>query len=80
MLYWLKIFLEMIILPPNSLVIGAVVGFLLRRRLRILGNFIVGISAVLWFVLSMPAVSDKFAQKEIEYPPLKVGFVTKIYG
>lgn len=72
MLYWPKIFLEVIILPPNSLVIGAVVGLLLRRRLRILGNFIVGISALLWFVLSMPAVSDKFAQKKIEYPPLKV--------
>ncbi len=69
MLYWLKIFFEVVILPPNSLVIGAVVGLLLRRRLRILGNFIVGLSALLWFVLSMPAVSDKLAQKKLNILP-----------
>ena len=72
MQYWLKIFLEVIILPPNSLVIIAVVGFLLRRRLRILGNIIIGISALLWLVLSMPVVSEKLTQKRIEYPPLQV--------
>ena len=73
MLYWLKVFLEVIILPPNSLVIGATVGLWLRRRYSTLGNAAIMLSAALWFLLSLPVVSGALALSRIEhYSPLRV--------
>ena len=73
MLYWLKVFLEVTILPPNSLVIGAAVGLSLRRRYRTLGNAAIMLSAALWFVLSLPVVSGALAPGRTEhYSPLRV--------
>ncbi len=67
MLYWLKVLLEVIILPPNSLVIAAGVGLAMKRRYRILGNVLVAISTLIWFVLSMPVVSSTLVQSRIEH-------------
>ncbi len=56
-MYTVKLILQAIVLPPMSLVILAVVGFFMRRRNRRVGNGLIAAAAVLFLVLSLPAVS-----------------------
>ena len=56
-MYTVKLILQAIVLPPMGLVLMAVAGFFLRRRNMRMGNGLIAAAAVLFLVLSLPAVS-----------------------
>jgi uncharacterized SAM-binding protein YcdF (DUF218 family) len=65
-----KSILRNLVLPPSGLLILALVGLLLSRKHRKLGNTLIAVSLALLWLGSLPVVADSLQRLADRYPPL----------
>ena len=80
MLYHVKLFLHILVLPPCNLLLVALLGFYLSRRRPRLGQSLAFVAVLARGVLSMPGVSSRLLRRVETVPALDVhgGFRCKL--
>jgi uncharacterized SAM-binding protein YcdF (DUF218 family) len=72
MLYHVKLFLHILVLPPCNLLLVALLGFYLSRRRPRLGQSLAFVAVLALGVLSMPVVSSRLLRRVETVPALDV--------